>query len=96
MKKPIMTPWEVSGDIDYNKLIKEFGNEFKILFDIDIDAVSKVCGPLIGDGLKRVREGQLHVAPGYDGEFGKVEIFTDEERTNFKFASQTTAQSSLF
>jgi len=25
MKKQIMNPWEVSGDIDYNKLIKEFG-----------------------------------------------------------------------
>lgn len=25
MKKPVMTPWEVSGDIDYYKLIKEFG-----------------------------------------------------------------------
>ncbi|NCO11859.1 tryptophan--tRNA ligase [Candidatus Pacearchaeota archaeon CG_4_9_14_0_2_um_filter_39_13] len=25
MKKPSMTPWSVSGDIDYNKLTKEFG-----------------------------------------------------------------------
>lgn len=27
MKKYIVTPWEVSGDIDYDKLIKEFGTE---------------------------------------------------------------------
>ncbi|OIO81344.1 tryptophan--tRNA ligase [Candidatus Pacearchaeota archaeon CG1_02_32_132] len=27
MKNPITTPWEVSGDIDYDKLIKEFGAE---------------------------------------------------------------------
>ena len=25
--KTIVTPWEVSGEIDYNKLIKEFGTE---------------------------------------------------------------------
>jgi tryptophanyl-tRNA synthetase len=25
MKKSVVNPWEVSGDIDYNKLIKEFG-----------------------------------------------------------------------
>ena len=27
MTKSIVTPWEVSGDIDYDKLIKEFGTE---------------------------------------------------------------------
>ena len=25
MKKPIFNPWEIKGEIDYNKLIKEFG-----------------------------------------------------------------------
>jgi tryptophanyl-tRNA synthetase len=27
MPKPIVTPWEVKGNIDYNKLIKEFGTQ---------------------------------------------------------------------
>ena len=25
MKKNVFNPWEIKGDIDYNKLIKEFG-----------------------------------------------------------------------
>ena len=29
----VVTPWEVSGDIDYDRLVKEFGmNSFKDLY----------------------------------------------------------------
>ena len=72
---------------EYNHLLEAFANEFEILLEADIDRVSKESLPIIGEGLRRVREGKLHIKPGYDGEFGKVEIFTEEERNNFKISA---------
>lgn len=58
----------------HGKMIKEFGNELGILFDLPLVNFSSLQ-PEIGEGIKRVREGKLFINPGYDGEYGKVKIF---------------------
>ncbi len=42
-KKAIVTPWEVSGDIDYKKLLKEFGTE-----EINTDLIKEIKN-VLGD-----------------------------------------------
>jgi PHP family Zn ribbon phosphoesterase len=41
----------------------------------------------------RVREGKVHIEAGYDGLFGKIEIFSKEERLRMSSKHQ---QSMLF
>ena len=65
---------------EYKNLIKAFGNEIKILIDADKKELSSVADPKIIEGIKRVREGKIKIRPGYDGEYGEVKIFTEEER----------------
>ncbi len=72
---------------EYNHLLEAFGNEFEILLEADIARIANETKLIIGEAIKRVREGKLHIEPGYDGEFGKVEIFTEEERNKFKINS---------
>jgi len=62
---------------EYEKLIKEFGSEFNVLLEASVPGV-------IGQAIKRVRQGKVLIKPGFDGEFGKVSIFTDKEREEFK------------
>ncbi len=65
---------------EYRNLIEKFGNEFKILLEIfrkDLEAVSL---PEISEGIIRAREGKVYVEPGYDGVYGKVRIFSKEEK----------------
>lgn len=75
---------------EYEKLIKNFGGELEILLKTDLGEVRGVGAGEVAEGIKRVREGKLHIEPGYDGEYGKIQIFKDEERGQF------STQASLF
>jgi len=34
----------------------------------------------IADAIMRMREGRVRIAPGYDGEYGKISIFGNDEK----------------
>ena len=68
---------------EYWKLIKALGSEFNILLNADIKEIALNSKPEIAEGVKRVREGKVGIKPGFDGQFGVISIFSDEERTKF-------------
>ena len=63
----------------YLDLIKKFGNEFEILLNVDYEKLKKETLEIIVEGIKRVREGNVKVEPGFDGEYGKIKIFSEKE-----------------
>ncbi|MCX6749741.1 MAG: endonuclease Q family protein [Candidatus Pacearchaeota archaeon] len=60
--------WEI-----YNELIRNFGNELNILLNASKESLlgKNVDAKLVELILKN-REGEIKVAPGYDGEYGKA------------------------
>ena len=64
---------------EYLKLCQEFGGEFLVLLDVPIEEIRKKSGERIGLAVEKVRKGDLHIEPGYDGEFGKIRIFPERE-----------------
>ncbi len=68
----------------YLPLLERLGNEFKILIDAPLDDIGRAGTPLIREAVSRMRAGAVHIAPGYDGEFGKIKIFEDGERKKIK------------
>lgn len=62
----------------YQGLIKEFGNELFILLELDLEKLAGVDERIV-EGLKRVREGRLLIKPGFDGEYGKINIFSEAD-----------------
>ena len=68
------------GKAEYEKLVGEFGNEFAVLLDADSEALKQATLPQIAEGIQRVRERKVHIEPGYDGEYGKIKIFQDNEQ----------------
>jgi len=64
----------------YQILIQKFSNEFNILLDVPFEELSKSTLPRVAEGIKRVRSGKLIIEPGFDGEFGKVKIFREDEK----------------
>jgi uncharacterized protein (TIGR00375 family) len=67
-------------DAVYQKLLQELGNEFTILMDVPLRDIEKAGSPLLGEAVSRMRKGDVHIAPGYDGEYGKIKIFEAVER----------------
>lgn len=65
----------------YQTIVNAFGSEFNSLLDAKIEDIAQVAGGKIAEGVKRVREGKLDIRPGYDGEYGKIFIFKDEEKS---------------
>jgi len=51
MAEPIVTPWEVSGDIDYEKLVRDFGSSY-ITPDI-IERIETLTGKKVHRFLRR-------------------------------------------
>jgi DNA helicase II / ATP-dependent DNA helicase PcrA len=64
----------------YDKMITQLGNEFHIVLDADIGDIQSACGDDIAEAIRRVRTGEMSIVPGYDGIYGKVKIFKENER----------------
>ncbi|MBI2611449.1 DNA helicase UvrD [Candidatus Gottesmanbacteria bacterium] len=69
----------VSVRNEYFKLTDHLGGEFFILFSKPLDEISRVSGTKIAEAVGKVREGSITVDPGYDGVFGVVKIWRDEQ-----------------
>jgi uncharacterized protein (TIGR00375 family) len=64
----------------YFHLLAQLGNEFRILIDAPLDDIERASTPLLREAISRMRAGNVHIAPGYDGEYGKIRIFGEVER----------------
>ena len=63
----------------YEKMLAEIGPEFHILREAPIEEIRQKAGLLIAEGIERLRSGRVERTPGYDGEYGKIEILRPED-----------------
>jgi uncharacterized protein (TIGR00375 family) len=68
--------------IRFDELCKEFGSEINILLKTAIQDLAKVSGDKIAEGVAKVRKGDIIIEPGYDGKYGKVQIWKKTENQN--------------
>jgi uncharacterized protein (TIGR00375 family) len=77
-------------ETEYLKLLTSIGNEFKILMESSLSDIEKASTSSLSEAISRMRSGKVHIAPGFDGEYGKIKIFQDVER------KEITGQGTLF
>ena len=71
-------------DNEYQNLLRKLGNEFKILMDVSMKDIEHSGSPIIKEAIARMRSGNVHITPGFDGEYGKIKIFEAVERKEIK------------
>ncbi|MBI2049619.1 DNA helicase UvrD [Candidatus Roizmanbacteria bacterium] len=65
--------------IMFDEMCSKFGSEIEVLLRTDIRNLEKVYGEKIAEGVAKVRKEDIFIEPGYDGEYGKVKIWKDED-----------------
>ena len=74
----------VGAEREYNTLIHRLGSEFDILLFMPKEKILEKCPPKIAKGIINVREGRVNILPGYDGVYGKIEIFDKDDKKDEK------------
>ncbi len=64
----------------YNKAVHALGPELRILTELSIEEIKTAKVPLLAEAVEKMRTGDVTVDPGFDGEFGKVKLFTRQEK----------------
>ncbi|MEA3504680.1 MAG: UvrD-helicase domain-containing protein, partial [Bacteroidota bacterium] len=63
----------------YEQIIQKAGSEFNVLLYFSIEKIKEIGGEILAEAIERMRAGNIHITEGYDGEYGKIRVFTDEE-----------------
>jgi uncharacterized protein (TIGR00375 family) len=66
---------------EYRSLLAKFGTEFEILLRASQDDLLKGLPRRIAEGVLRVRQGKVNIKAGFDGEYGIISIFGEEEKS---------------
>jgi uncharacterized protein (TIGR00375 family) len=81
---------------EYLRLVQRFGGEFSVLMDTPLEELERAAQPRVAEGIRRMRDGRVHIEPGYDGEFGRIHLFEDRPPRVRETEGPQTAQISLF
>ncbi|MBN1494475.1 DNA helicase UvrD [Candidatus Peregrinibacteria bacterium] len=71
-------------DREYFEIINLLGNELFILLEADADNIKKASNAKVAEAIVRVREGKVKLFPGYDGEYGRIQIFAKKDNIDVK------------
>lgn len=64
----------------YERMLAELGPELAILREASPEAIAGCGEPLVAEGVRRMRAGEVEIAAGYDGVYGRIQVFSEEDR----------------
>ncbi len=74
----------------YWQILTELGSEFQILRGLSVAKITATGFPVLAEAVQRMRSGKIIIQPGYDGVFGEIKVFKNEDE-----AKQFEGQGSL-
>jgi len=63
----------------YKTTLETLGPELAILHRLPVEEIQKAGIPLLAEAITRMRKNKVFISPGYDGEYGVIRVFTEEE-----------------
>ncbi len=63
----------------YGRLIAQLGPELEILNTVPLEEIKKQGSEVLAEAISRLRRGEVICQAGYDGQYGVIRLFTNEE-----------------
>ena len=63
----------------YFDLIAGVGPELYVLREAPMGDIANKAGTLLAEGIRRLRQREVEIQPGFDGQYGKIKIFDEKE-----------------
>ncbi len=67
----------------YNSLLKKAGTEFDILLNLPVEEIKRSGNDVLYEAIRRMRNGEIFIKEGFDGEYGQIKIFRENEARSF-------------
>ena len=72
-------PASKAVDREYKAIVPGLGTELEVLTEVREDELFKKTPQKIAEGILNVRNGNIDIQPGFDGEYGKIEIVSGKD-----------------
>ena len=76
----------------YEELLARLGPELWILEHAPLEQIARHGGQLLAEAIRRMRSGQVIRQAGFDGQYGVIRLFTDEELRNHRSGNRLLCQ----
>ena len=63
----------------FDEVCNKLGSEINVLVNVPLSDIKNSFGVRLAEGIEKVRRGDIVIEPGFDGEYGKVKIWGNEE-----------------
>ncbi len=63
----------------YTETISAFGNELDLFHNIPLEDIKSKGGEWLYEAIRRLRNQEVNIQPGYDGKYGTVTLFTESQ-----------------
>lgn len=70
----------------YHQLLVKYGSEMSILLEKPVEDFKNTDDELIGEAIQRMRQKEVYISEGFDGEYGRIKVFAPNESKHFKNA----------
>jgi len=71
-------------DAEYNSIVPRLGTEFEVLTEVKESELLEKIPQKIAKAIINVRNGNVNILPGFDGEYGKIEILKQDDSESEK------------
>ncbi len=74
-------------EANYLQTIQKLGKELDVLMNIPLDEIRKKSSPTLAEAIRRMRNREIYIQEGYDGEYGVIQVFKPGEAKNFEVSN---------
>ncbi len=67
----------------YNAIIQKTVSEFDVLMSLSEAEIRSASNELLAEAVTRMRKGDVYIKEGFDGEYGKIQVFQEDEKRAF-------------